>query len=73
MRLVVACGWPKLPVRHREAAWEDGSNAGFRVLARRVLADGHSVIIMTNASFDYAALGALGDALMEATYVGSQS
>lgn len=54
--------------RMREAAWQDGSNAGFRVLARRVLADGHSVVVMTNASFDYKALDALGTALLDASY-----
>jgi D-alanyl-D-alanine carboxypeptidase len=54
--------------RHRAASWQDGSNAGFRVLARRVLADGHSVIVMTNASFDYKALDALGTALLDASY-----
>ncbi|WAS89752.1 serine hydrolase domain-containing protein [Nannocystis punicea] len=52
----------------REAAWEDGSNGGFRMIARRVLADGHTVIVMTNASYDHAQLGQLGDALMEASY-----
>jgi CubicO group peptidase (beta-lactamase class C family) len=52
----------------RETAWQDGSNAGYRVLARRVLADGHSVVIMTNASFDYQALDALGTALLDASY-----
>lgn len=52
----------------RRAAWEDGSNGGFRVLARRVLADGHTVIVMNNTSFDSTRLGALGDALLAATY-----
>ena len=52
----------------RRAAWEDGSNGGFRVLARRVLADGHTVIVMNNTSFDHARLGELGDALLASTY-----
>lgn len=54
--------------RNREAAWEDGSNGGFRMLARRVLADGHTVIIFTNAKFDYAKLGALGAELLDRSY-----
>ncbi|WP_212741954.1 MULTISPECIES: serine hydrolase domain-containing protein [unclassified Sphingomonas] len=52
----------------REAAWEDGSNGGFRMLARRVLADGHTVIVFTNASYDYRELGDLGTALLDASY-----
>ncbi len=52
----------------REAAWEDGSNGGFRMLARRVLADGHTVIVLSNASFDYQKLGDLGTALLDRTY-----
>jgi CubicO group peptidase (beta-lactamase class C family) len=52
----------------REAAWEDGSNGGFRMLARRVLADGHTVIVFTNAKFDYAQLGALGTELLDRSY-----
>lgn len=54
--------------KEREVAWEDGSNGGFRMIARRVLADGHTVIVLNNTSFDYAALGQLGGALMEASY-----
>ena len=52
----------------REAAWEDGSNGGFRLVARRVLADGHTVILFNNSSWDHQALGDLADALMEASY-----
>lgn len=52
----------------RETAWEDGSNGGFRMLARRVLADGHTVIVMSNASFDYQKLGALGTELLDRSY-----
>ena len=52
----------------REAAWEDGSNGGFRMLARRVIADGHTVIVFTNASYDYQKLGELGTALLDASY-----
>jgi len=54
--------------REREAVWDDGSNAGYRTVARRVAEDGHTVIVMTNASFDHQALGRLADALMEASY-----
>lgn len=54
--------------KDREAAWEDGSNGGFRMLARRVLADGHTVIIFTNAKFDYARLGTLGTELLDRSY-----
>lgn len=59
---------PTIAGEAREAAWEDGSNGGFRVLARRVLADGHTVIVLSNASFDYYKLGDLGEALMEESY-----
>jgi D-alanyl-D-alanine carboxypeptidase len=52
----------------RECAWEDGSNGGFRILARRTLQDGHAVVVLTNASFDYQKLGDIGDALLEKTY-----
>jgi CubicO group peptidase (beta-lactamase class C family) len=52
----------------REAAWEDGSNGGFRLLARRVLADGHTVIVCNNTSFDYEKLGRLGAMVMAAEY-----
>jgi CubicO group peptidase (beta-lactamase class C family) len=54
--------------RNREAAWEDGSNGGFRLLARRVLADGHTVIAMNNTSFDHQALGRIGDQMMDRGY-----
>lgn len=54
--------------KERVAAWEDGSNGGFRMLARRVLADGHTVIVLSNASFDYQKLGDLGTALLDRTY-----
>jgi D-alanyl-D-alanine carboxypeptidase len=46
----------------------DGSNGGFRVLAQRVVADGTTVIVMSNTSLDRQKLGAMGDALMEAAY-----
>ncbi|MDG2532377.1 serine hydrolase [Sphingomonas sp. HITSZ_GF] len=58
----------KIGGKEREAAWEDGSNGGFRMLARRVLADGHTVIVFTNASYDYQKLGDLGTALLDASY-----
>ncbi|MDQ0250552.1 CubicO group peptidase (beta-lactamase class C family) [Sphingomonas kyeonggiensis] len=60
----------KIGSTEREAAWEDGSNGGFRMLARRVLADGHTVIVFTNASFDYQKLGDLGTKLLDASYAG---
>lgn len=62
----------KIGGKDREAAWEDGSNGGFRMLARRVLADGHTVIVFTNASYDYQKLGDLGTALLDASYVPEQ-
>ncbi len=55
----------------REAAWEDGSNGGFRLVARRVLADGITVIIFNNSSFDHQKLGTLASGLMDAAYARS--
>ena len=55
--------------KEREAAWEDGSNGGFRLVARRVLADGHTVIVMNNTSFDYQMMGRIGDQLIDRSYV----
>jgi len=52
----------------REAAWEDGSNGGFRLVARRVLADGVTVIVFNNSSFDHQKLGTLASGLMEVAY-----
>jgi CubicO group peptidase (beta-lactamase class C family) len=52
----------------REAAWEDGSNGGFRLVARRVLADGQSVIVMNNTSYPHPKVGEIASALMEAGY-----
>lgn len=52
----------------RETAWEDGSNGGFRAVARRVVSDGHTVIVLNNSSFDYMRIGALGEALMDESY-----
>ena len=54
--------------RAREAAWEDGSNGGFRLVARRVLADGASVVVFNNGSGDHRRLGVLAGALMEGVY-----
>nr|WP_314544030.1 serine hydrolase domain-containing protein [uncultured Massilia sp.] len=54
--------------KEREAAWEDGSNGGFRLVARRVLADGVSVIVFNNTSYDHRRLGELASAVMEAVY-----
>jgi CubicO group peptidase (beta-lactamase class C family) len=53
----------------REAAWEDGSNGGFRLVARRVLEDGVSVVVFNNTSHDYRSLGELASALMETAYI----
>jgi len=53
----------------REAAWEDGSNGGFRLVARRVLADGVTVIVFNNSSYDHQKLGLLASALMETAYI----
>lgn len=58
----------KIGGQDREAAWEDGANGGFRMVARRVLADGHTVIVLTNASFDYAKLGELATELLDRSY-----
>lgn len=63
----------KIGGRDREAAWEDGSNGGFRMLARRVLADGHTVIVLTNGSYDYQKLGDLGTALLDVSYAGEEA
>ncbi len=52
----------------RVLAWEDGTNGGFRVIARRVLADGHTTIVLSNASFDAGRLVEMGDALLEESY-----
>ncbi|WP_448095928.1 serine hydrolase domain-containing protein [Luteibacter yeojuensis] len=49
-------------------AWEYGSNGAFRMLVWRTLDDGHTVILMNNTSFDHMTIGALGTALMEASY-----
>lgn len=52
----------------RRAAWEDGSNGGFRMVARRVLADGVSVVVFNNTSYPHQKLGDLASGLMEAAY-----
>lgn len=52
----------------RAAAWEDGANGGFRMVARRVLADGHTVVVLSNASFDYMKLGQLASELLDRSY-----
>lgn len=54
--------------KEREAAWEDGSNGGFRLVARRVLDDGVTVIVFNNTSYDHQRLGLLASALMETLY-----
>lgn len=52
----------------RKVAWEYGSNGAFRVLAWRVLEDGHSVILANNTSFDHMRIGDLATALLDASY-----
>lgn len=52
----------------RPVAWEYGSNGAFRMLAWRVLADGHTVIVMNNTSFDHMKIGDLATRLMDASY-----
>jgi len=52
----------------REAAWEDGSNGGFRLVARRVLADGQSVIVMNHTSYPHQKVGHVASALMDVSY-----
>ncbi|HSI50306.1 MAG TPA: serine hydrolase domain-containing protein [Ideonella sp.] len=52
----------------REIAWEDGSNGGFRAVARRVLADGHSVVVLNNSSDDHLLLGQMADELLAQSY-----
>jgi CubicO group peptidase (beta-lactamase class C family) len=54
----------------RECAWEDGSNGGFRLVARRVLADDVNVVVFNNSSYDHRKLGLLASALTEAAYAG---
>nr|WP_308632538.1 serine hydrolase [Massilia sp. YIM B02763] len=54
--------------KEREAAWEDGSNGGFRLVARRVLDDGVGVVVFNNGSYDHRRLGELASAVMEAVY-----
>ncbi len=54
--------------RAREAAWEDGSNGGFRLVARRVLEDGMSVVVFNNSGDDHRRVGALAGAVLEAAY-----
>lgn len=39
------------------------------MVARRVLADGHTVITLNNASWDYQKLGDFADAALDATYI----
>lgn len=52
----------------RTVAWEYGSNGAFRVLAWRVIDDGHTVVIMNNTSFDHMKVGDLATQLLESTY-----
>ncbi len=54
----------------RECAWEDGSNGGFRLVARRVLADEVNVVVFNNSSYDHRKLGQLASALTEVAYAG---
>jgi CubicO group peptidase (beta-lactamase class C family) len=52
----------------REAAWEEGANGGFRLVARHVLADGVGVVVCNNSNHDQQKLGLLASALMEVAY-----
>lgn len=54
----------------RKVAWEYGSNGAFRMLAWRVLEDGHSVVLANNSSFDHMRIGDLAAALLDASYDG---
>jgi len=47
---------------------EYGSNGAYRVLAKRALRDGRTVIVMNNTSFDHLRIGKLADELQAALY-----
>lgn len=52
----------------RTVAWEYGSDGAYRVLAWRVIADGHTVIVMNNTNYDHMAIGDLATRLLVASY-----
>ncbi|WP_413623512.1 serine hydrolase domain-containing protein [Luteibacter sp. Lutesp34] len=52
----------------RTVAWEYGSDGAYRVLAWRVIDDGHTVIVMNHTSFDHMKIGDLATALLGASY-----
>lgn len=54
--------------KSRLVAWEYGSNGAFRMLAWRVLEDGHTVVLANNTSFDHMRIGDLATALLDASY-----
>lgn len=56
--------------RERTISSQYGSNGAFRMLARRVLDDGVTVVVLNNTSFDHMAIGALADELLAASYPG---
>lgn len=47
---------------------EYGSNGAYRVLAKRALQDGRTIIVMNNTSFDHMLIGKLADELQAALY-----
>jgi CubicO group peptidase (beta-lactamase class C family) len=58
----------KVAGKQRLVAWEYGSNGAYRVLAWRVIDDGHTIVIMNNTSFDHLKIGELATQLLDATY-----
>lgn len=48
---------------------EYGSNGAYRVLARRALSDGRTVIVMNNTNMDHRLIGDLADALQAKLYL----
>lgn len=52
----------------RAVAWEYGSDGAYRVLGWRVIADGHTVILMNNTSYDHEAIGDMAGRLLDASY-----
>lgn len=52
----------------RTVAWEYGSDGAYRVLAWRVIDDGHTVVLMNHTSYDHMKIGDLATALLGASY-----
>jgi len=57
----------------RTVAWEYGSDGAYRVLAWRVVDDGHTVIVMNNTSYDHMKIGDLATSLLAASYAPPRS